>query len=89
MGRTRQAISPALRRALAVRDGGCVFPVAGSPCGRPVAWCDVHHLRARAHGGETTLSNTAVACRRHHRLLHEGGWRLTRAPDGILTAVPP
>jgi hypothetical protein len=35
-------------------------------------------------GGETTLDNTALLCRRHHRLVHEEGFSLSRAPDGTL-----
>jgi hypothetical protein len=31
----------------------------------------------------------ALFCRAHHRAVHEGGWRLTRAPDGRGTAIPP
>jgi HNH endonuclease len=67
-----------------VRDGGCVFP----GCTRPLAWCEAHHLRHWLHGGPTDLANLALLCRAHHRAVHEGGWRLARAPDGRLTATP-
>jgi hypothetical protein len=30
-----------------------------------------------------------LLCRAHHRAVHEGGWRLTRDPDGRLAATPP
>jgi Domain of unknown function (DUF222) len=30
-----------------------------------------------------------LLCRAHHRAVHEGGWRLSRGPDGRLTATPP
>ena len=36
-----------------------------------------------------TWTNLALICRAHHRAVHEGGWRLTRDPDGRLTATPP
>ena len=85
VGRASRVVQPAQRSALAVRDGGCVFP----DCTRPLAWCEAHHLHHWLHGGPTDLANLALLCRAHHRAVHEGGWRLTRQPDGQLTAVPP
>ena len=85
VGRTSRVVQPAQRSALAVRDGGCVFP----DCDRPLAWCEAHHLRHWLHGGPTDLANLALLCRVHHRAVHEGGWRLARGPDGRLTATPP
>jgi hypothetical protein len=85
VGRTTRVVQPAQRLALAVRDGGCVFP----DCDRPLAWCEAHHLRHWLHGGPTDLANLALVCRAHHRAVHEGGWRLARRPDGQLTATPP
>jgi Domain of unknown function (DUF222)/HNH endonuclease len=85
VGRTTRVVQPAQRTALAVRDGGCVFP----GCDRPLAWCEAHHLRHWLHGGPTDLANLALLCRAHHRAVHEGGWRLARDPDGRLTATPP
>jgi HNH endonuclease len=85
VGRATRVIQPAQRTALAVRDGGCVFP----GCDRPLAWCEAHHLRHWLHGGPTDLANLALLCRAHHRAVHEGGWRLGRGPDGRLTASPP
>ena len=85
VGRTSRVVTAAQRAALVVRDGGCA--VAG--CDRPPAWCEAHHLRHWLHGGPTDLANLALVCRAHHRAVHEGGWRLTRDPDGRLTATPP
>jgi hypothetical protein len=85
LGRTTRVVSPTQRTALAVRDGGCVFP----DCDRPLAWCEAHHLWHWLHGGPTDLDNLALLCRAHHRRVHEDGWQLTRAPDGRLTATPP
>jgi hypothetical protein len=85
VGRTTRVVSPALRRALAVRDGGCAFPT----CDRPVGWCDAHHVRHWADGGRTELSNLVLLCRRHHTLTHSGfgvevvdGRVVVRRPDG-------
>jgi hypothetical protein len=83
--RTSRVVSAAQRVALVVRDGGCAFP----DCDRPPGWCAAHHLVHWLHGGPTDLANLALVCRAHHRAVHEGGWRLTRGPDGRLAATPP
>ena len=85
VGRTTRVVQPGQRLALAVRDGGCVFP----GCDRPLAWCEAHHLWHWVDGGPTDLDNLVLLCRAHHRAVHDGGWRLTRQPDGRLTATPP
>jgi Domain of unknown function (DUF222)/HNH endonuclease len=85
VGRASRVITPAHRSALAVRDSGCVFP----DCDRPLAWCEGHHLVHWLDGGPTDLANLALVCRAHHRAVHEGGWQLTRGPDGRFTAHPP
>jgi uncharacterized protein DUF222/HNH endonuclease len=51
---------------------------------RAVAFGQGHHLRHWARGGPTTLSNLALLCRRHHRAVHEEGYRVEREPDGTL-----
>ncbi|HSJ50898.1 MAG TPA: HNH endonuclease [Actinomycetota bacterium] len=87
VGRRTPVISPAMRRALIVRDGGCRFP----GCDRPPSWCDGHHVVPWAEGGPTALANLLLLCRRHHRLVHRrGGFTLAledgrpvfRRPDG-------
>jgi hypothetical protein len=85
VGRASRVISPTQRAALAVRDGGCVVP----DCQRPLAWCEGHHLVHWLEGGPTNLDNLALLCRQHHRAVHEGGWQLTRGPDGHFSATPP
>ncbi len=70
VGRRTRTIPPALRRALEARDRGCRFPGCGS------RFCDAHHVRHWGQGGETSLANTVLLCRHHHRLVHEGGWRI-------------
>ena len=84
VGRATRVIHPAQRTALAVRDGGCVFP----HCQRPLAWCDAHHLRHWLHGGPTDLANLALLCRAHHRAVHEGGWQLHPRPRRPLHRHP-
>ncbi len=85
VGRKTRSVPPALRRALASRDRGCRFP--GCTSHRTV---DAHHIDHWANGGATSLDNLVQLCRHHHRLLHEGGYTVTRAgadfvfrrPDG-------
>ena len=36
-----------------------------------------------------TLGNLALLCRRHHRAVHEEGYRVERAPDGALRFFRP
>ena len=67
VGRKTRTIPPPIRRALEFRDRGCRFPGCTSK------HCDAHHIVHWADGGETKLSNLVLLCRRHHRLLHEGG----------------
>ena len=69
IGRKSRTVPPAIRRALKRRDDGCRFP--GCSCRRFV---DAHHIRHWADGGETSLGNLVLLCRRHHRLVHEGGF---------------
>ena len=69
MGRRTRTVSPALRRALVVRDGGCVY--AG--CDRPPQWTDAHHIEHWADEGPTCLPNLCLLCRRHHRAVHQHG----------------
>jgi hypothetical protein len=85
LGRATRVISPAQRTALAVRDGGWVFP----GCSRPLSWCEGHHVWHWLDGGPTDLDNLALLCRAHHRAVPEGGWRLIRGPDGRFSATPP
>ena len=68
VGRKTRTIPPPIRRALEFRDQGCRFPGCTSQ------HCDAHHIVHWADGGETKLSNLVLLCRRHHRLLHEGGF---------------
>lgn len=70
VGRRTRTIPPAIRRALNVRDRGCRFPGCGS------RFADAHHIRRWADGGVTSLDNTILLCGFHHRLLHEGGYRV-------------
>jgi hypothetical protein len=86
VGRQTNRWPTTIRRAITLRDGGCVFP----GCDRPPSWTDVHHCTPWADGGGTAVDNGALLCRRHHSFVHrqrwqitiEGGRPVTRRPDG-------
>jgi hypothetical protein len=73
IGRKTRSIPPAIQRALQRRDGGCCFP--GCTCTRFV---DAHHIQHWADGGETSMNNLILLCRQHHRLVHEGGFGISK-----------
>jgi hypothetical protein len=76
VGRAQRTAGAAIRRAVELRDGHCVF--AG--CDALPEWCDVHHLVHWAHGGPTSCDNGALLCERHHTSCHEGGFTVHRDP---------
>jgi hypothetical protein len=76
VGQEQRCATAAIRRALELRDGHCVF----TGCTIPAAWCDVHHVIHWAHGGPTSCENGALLCERHHTAVHEGGFRIARDP---------
>jgi HNH endonuclease len=79
LGRKTRSVPPALRRALNTRDRGCRFPGCGSR-----RFVDAHHIEHWADGGATDISNLVVLCGHHHRLVHEGGYTITKQPGGRL-----
>ena len=77
VGRKTRVIPASLRRAVEARDRHCRFP----GCDRPPAWSEIHHVVHWADGGGTSLENLLLVCWRHHRAVHEDGFRL-RVVDG-------
>lgn len=67
VGRTTRTIPHRIRAALALRDGGCVYP----GCDKPPGWCEGHHATHWAAGGPTSLNNLALLCDHHHRVIHD------------------
>ena len=75
-----------IRRAVLLRDRTCAWP----RCGRPAVHCDVHHLRHKQNGGETSVDNCALVCQFHHDVcIHRRGWQLILHPDGSTEARSP
>jgi hypothetical protein len=84
VGRATRTIPAHIRTALHLRDQGCRFP----GCDRPPGWTDGHHIVHGSDGGPTELENLVSLCRRHHRAVHEQGWRIHIA-DGAAVVEPP
>ncbi|MBO1766103.1 HNH endonuclease signature motif containing protein [Allobranchiibius sp. GilTou38] len=66
VGRAKRLFTGGLRAAIIHRDRGCTFP----DCDRPPDFCDAHHVDPWWTGGETTLTNAALLCTRHHTIVH-------------------
>jgi len=84
LGRTTRQTPRWLARQVRRRDGGCRFP----GCARK-RWLHSHHLRWWIKGGPTDPDNLAAICGYHHRLVHEGGWRVEGDPEEELRFVHP
>ena len=82
LGTTQRTVTPALRRALMVRDGHCRF-------GDCTARRFLHGHHIDHWPADTEMRNLALICYQHHHAVHEGGWTLTGDPFGSLIAVHP
>ncbi len=77
-------IPAGIRNAVKARDLRCQW--AGG-CHQPASSCEVHHLKHKSNGGETSLENCILLCFFHHQvMIHRMGWTLVRHPDGTTTA---
>jgi hypothetical protein len=84
IGRAQRTPPRWLRRQLLFRDRGCLFPGCGA---RRFLHC--HHIEHWVRGGRTELTNLALLCGFHHRLVHEYGWDLQLGPPGMATWYRP
>lgn len=84
LGHRQRLFSEPQRRALALRDGGCVW----ANCMAPPGWCEVAHLTAWAIGGPTDVRNGALMCPFHHRRFDKDGWGFAW-DHGSLVLIPP
>ncbi|CAN5365732.1 hypothetical protein BH09ACT4_BH09ACT4_09340 [soil metagenome] len=84
LGRAVRLCSEPQRRAIAIRDGGCIWP----GCSAPAGWCELAHIVAWANGGSTDIDNVMMLCPFHHRRFDLDGWQLL-ARDGERWLVPP
>ena len=94
VGRTQRLVTPDLRRALSIRDAGCVFP----GCQAADAHCEAHHIVPWWAGGRTSLANLVLLCKHHHGTVEPlrfwtgppaDRWQVRIAGDGIPEFTPP
>jgi len=84
-GRDSYRVPADLAGYLRVRDGQCRFP----GCSRRAERCDIDHTVDWARIGDTADGNLAHLCRKHHRLKHKTGWRMTQLPGGVVRWTSP
>ncbi len=77
LGSLQRVFTANQRRAILARDGGCVIP----GCDVPAAWCEIHHVKPHARGGQTHTDNGVMLCYYHHRHIEHNGWQV-RMRDG-------
>ncbi|MDO5700934.1 MAG: HNH endonuclease signature motif containing protein [Bowdeniella nasicola] len=89
VGRASRRVPPALRKALIVRDGGCIFP----GCEALPQECEAHHVEPWEHCGETSLDNLCLLCPHHHATVqHDPGDRdhyVVIMENGMPSVIPP
>jgi hypothetical protein len=85
VGRDQRLFTERQRIGMAVRDGGCRFP----GCDRPPSYCEAHHIDPwHASHGRTDIDDGILLCRRHHLLIHNNAWLVTRQ-GADYSLVPP
>jgi hypothetical protein len=82
-----ESVPASIRRAVLWRDRyKCAWP----RCGRPAAWCDVHHIEHKRDGGKTSVKTCVTLCQFHHDVcVHRRGWRIVLHPDGTTSVYGP
>ncbi len=91
VGRERRLVTPAIRDALTLRDGGCAFPGCDV---RPES-CEAHHIQPWWDGGVTALRNVVSLCHHHHgviepdREFRRDQWSVHIGENGASVFTPP
>lgn len=85
LGTRNRLATPTMRRHIALRDGGCLFP----GCDRTPTFTEAHHRLHWIDGGPTTEQNLDSFCLFHHHLVHEGGWTYKIIDADTLHFFPP
>ncbi|WP_448811184.1 DUF222 domain-containing protein [Agromyces bauzanensis] len=84
MGSPERCFTPHQRRAITLRDGGCLIP----GCSIPAAWTEIHHVIPDVDGGPTHPDNGVLLCWFHHRTIDTSGWSI-RMIRGVPHVRPP
>ncbi|MDM4762765.1 DUF222 domain-containing protein, partial [Galbitalea sp. SE-J8] len=75
LGTEQRTFTPAQRRALAARDGGCII----EGCTAPPAMCEAHHTNEhKLDNGRTDIADGVLLCRFHHQWTHANHYRTQR-----------
>lgn len=94
VGASIRLVTPPMRAALNLRDGGCVFP----GCEVPATTCEAHHITPWWAGGPTALENLVLLCSHHHQVVEPARfwsgpppdrWQIRLDAEGLPEAIPP
>ena len=83
VGRRMRTFPAHIRKALEIRDGGCVFP----GCSKPPGWSEAHHIVHWTQGGATSLENAALLCSNHHHQVHADNHTVSIGKNGRATVI--
>ncbi|PQZ93603.1 hypothetical protein CQ018_08020 [Arthrobacter sp. MYb227] len=84
LGRTRRYFNRAQRRAIAVRDKGCINPGCTVKIGR----CEAHHIDLWILGGRTDVDRGCLLCPMCHAAYHAGKFKI-KVMGGIPHVIQP
>jgi hypothetical protein len=84
LGSAERCFTPHQRRAITLRDGGCLIP----GCSVPASWCEIHHVIPDVDRGPTHPDNGVLLCWFHHRTIDTSGWGI-RMLGGVPQIRPP
>ncbi|MHA6668231.1 HNH endonuclease signature motif containing protein [Homoserinimonas sp. A447] len=85
LGSPQRCFTPAQRKAITLRDGGCIIP----GCNIPPDWTEIHHVIADADGGPTHTDNGVLLCWYHHRSIESSGWQVRMRKGVPEVKAPP
>jgi hypothetical protein len=81
VGRKKRFHTPAMRAAMALRDGGCTT----EDCDKPPSMTIAHHDHPWSKGGSTNTETGRLLCPHHHRCVHDPTYRTEHLPNGKIT----
>lgn len=84
LGSPQRSFTAQQRKAVTLRDGGCLIP----GCQIPAGWCEIHHVQPAADAGETHTDNGVLLCWFHHRTIDTSGWEI-RMSRGVPEVLAP